>query len=172
MIFLIIPYKSAGYKNQEKILASWKWTQAWQPHSVHYRTVNPLLFIRENISDSRLCKKSHRATVKTLCYTYSGASQLSQVVSAHLPATTLQWWGGIMKHLLLLPALLFLILGCTTTYYHPSKSPQEFDQDRVECEQIVRQSMAAQGIENCWPAVLNKETGRCLETKKGWKRAN
>ncbi|MBS1233346.1 MAG: hypothetical protein H6R42_1000 [Nitrospirae bacterium] len=54
-----------------------------------------------------------------------------------------------MKHLLLLSVLLFLILGCTTTYYHPSKSPQEFDQDRVECEQLVRQSMAAQGIENC-----------------------
>jgi hypothetical protein len=56
---------------------------------------------------------------------------------------------GRMKTLLLLPVLLFLAWGCTTTYGHQTKGPAEFEQDRLECEQIVRQSMAAQGIENC-----------------------
>ena len=56
---------------------------------------------------------------------------------------------GIMKSLLLLPFLLFLVGGCTTTYNHPAKSPMEFDQDRLECEQIARQSLAARGVEDC-----------------------
>jgi len=56
---------------------------------------------------------------------------------------------GIMKSMLLLPFLLFLVGGCTTTYNHPAKSPIEFDQDRLECEQIARQSLAARGVEDC-----------------------
>lgn len=56
---------------------------------------------------------------------------------------------GVMKSLLLLPVLLFLVGGCTTTYTHPAKSPMELEQDRLECEQIAQQSLAARGFENC-----------------------
>jgi len=54
-----------------------------------------------------------------------------------------------MKTLLLVPLVLFLAGGCATTYNHPAKTPAEFEQDRVECEQIARQSLAARGIEDC-----------------------
>jgi hypothetical protein len=42
-----------------------------------------------------------------------------------------------------------LVGGCTTTYIHPAKSPMELEQDRLECEQIAQQSLAARGFENC-----------------------
>jgi hypothetical protein len=54
-----------------------------------------------------------------------------------------------MKSLLLVIILVFLAGGCTTTYNHPSKRPADFEQDRVECEQFARQSLAARGIEDC-----------------------
>lgn len=44
---------------------------------------------------------------------------------------------------------MLLIAGCTTTYNHPTRSAAQFEQDRAECEQIVIQAMAAQGIDNC-----------------------
>ena len=54
-----------------------------------------------------------------------------------------------MKTLLILAILTLLIVGCTTTYNHPTKSASEFEQDRAECEQTVKQAMAAQGIDSC-----------------------
>jgi hypothetical protein len=54
-----------------------------------------------------------------------------------------------MKVLLSVLILLMFAWGCATTYDHPSKSAQAFEQDRLECEQVARQSLAAQGIEDC-----------------------
>jgi hypothetical protein len=54
-----------------------------------------------------------------------------------------------MKILLVATLLTLSIGGCTTTYYHATKGPAEYAQDRVECEQIARQSLAAQGIDDC-----------------------
>jgi len=54
-----------------------------------------------------------------------------------------------MKTLLSVLILLMLVMGCTTVYNHPTKSPQEFEQDRLECEQFAKQSLAARGIDDC-----------------------
>ena len=54
-----------------------------------------------------------------------------------------------MKSFLAVALLALLIVGCTTTYNHTTKSPAQFEQDRAECEQIARQSLAAQGIDDC-----------------------
>jgi len=54
-----------------------------------------------------------------------------------------------MKTLLSVFILVMFLLGCTTVYNHPTKGPQEFEQDRVECEHIARQILAARGIDDC-----------------------
>jgi hypothetical protein len=55
-----------------------------------------------------------------------------------------------MKVFLLTFALLFLTLGCATAnYVHQTKGQAEFEQDKAECEQFARQSLAARGIEDC-----------------------
>lgn len=54
-----------------------------------------------------------------------------------------------MKILVLMLMVMFLVGGCATTYDHPTKSPAAFEQDRLECEQIARQSLAARGIDDC-----------------------
>ncbi|MBP8745872.1 MAG: hypothetical protein KBH86_12205 [Syntrophorhabdus sp.] len=50
-----------------------------------------------------------------------------------------------------LPAfiLLMFVLGCTAVYNHPTKGPQEFEKDRLECEHVARQTLAARGIDDC-----------------------
>jgi hypothetical protein len=57
--------------------------------------------------------------------------------------------GDIMKTLLSVLILLIFLLGCTTVYNHPTKSPQEFEKDRLECEHVAKQILAAQGIDGC-----------------------
>jgi PBP1b-binding outer membrane lipoprotein LpoB len=54
-----------------------------------------------------------------------------------------------MKILLAVALTALVIGGCTTTYYHATKGPADYAQDRAECEQIARQSLAAQGIDDC-----------------------
>jgi PBP1b-binding outer membrane lipoprotein LpoB len=54
-----------------------------------------------------------------------------------------------MKTLLLVTILIFLAAGCATTYTHPTKSPSEFEKDRLECEQVAIKSLAARGVEDC-----------------------
>jgi hypothetical protein len=54
-----------------------------------------------------------------------------------------------MNTLLLVPIIMFLAVGCATTYTHPTKNPLELDQDRLDCEQIAKQSLAARGVEDC-----------------------
>ena len=73
-----------------------------------------------------------------------------------------------MKTFLIACAAVFLA-ACGTTYTHPSKSLQDFDGDKAECEREARKVLAKKGqaVDSC--AVLD-ETKRCLETKKGWVR--
>jgi len=54
-----------------------------------------------------------------------------------------------MKTLLSVLILLMFLLGCTTVYNHPTKSPQEFEKDRLECEHVAREILAARGIDDC-----------------------
>ena len=54
-----------------------------------------------------------------------------------------------MKTLLPVLIVLMLVMGCTTIYNHPTKSPQEFEQDRLECEHVAREILAARGIDDC-----------------------
>jgi uncharacterized protein YceK len=57
--------------------------------------------------------------------------------------------GDTMKTLLPVLIVLMLVMGCTTIYNHPTKSPQEFEKDRVECEHVARQTLASRGIDDC-----------------------
>lgn len=54
-----------------------------------------------------------------------------------------------MKNLWSVLILVIFLLGCTTFYNHPTKSPQEFEKDRLECEHLARQILAARGIDDC-----------------------
>ncbi|MGD9578461.1 MAG: hypothetical protein AB7Y74_09435 [Syntrophorhabdus sp.] len=54
-----------------------------------------------------------------------------------------------MKTLLSVVILLIFLLGCTTVYNHPTKGPQEFEKDRLECEHVAKQILAARGVDNC-----------------------
>jgi hypothetical protein len=47
------------------------------------------------------------------------------------------WW--------LFPAL-FLLGSCATTYTHPTKSLNQFEQDRGACERTARKTLAAKGV--------------------------
>ncbi len=67
----------------------------------------------------------------------------AQSVQRNLPM------GGIMKTLLSVVILLIFLLGCTTVYNHPTKGPQEFEKDRLECEHVAKQILAARGVDNC-----------------------
>jgi outer membrane biogenesis lipoprotein LolB len=67
----------------------------------------------------------------------------------------------------LLASAMLLLAACGTTYTHPTKSLQEFDRDKVLCEQEAKKALAKKGQANDSCAVL-EETKRCLETKKGW----
>jgi hypothetical protein len=69
--------------------------------------------------------------------------------------------------LLLAASLLLWVTACGTTYTHPTKSLQDFDRDKVVCEQEAKKVLAKKGQANDSCAVL-EETKRCLETKKGW----
>ena len=57
--------------------------------------------------------------------------------------------GAIMKTVMPMLILLMFLLGCTTVYNHPTKSPQEFEKDRLECEHVAREILAARGIDDC-----------------------
>jgi len=54
-----------------------------------------------------------------------------------------------MKTLLSVLILLMFVWGCTTTYNHPTKGALEFEPDRLECEHVARQTLAARGIDDC-----------------------
>jgi len=49
------------------------------------------------------------------------------------------------KRWLLFPVLL-LLGGCATTYTHATKSPSQFERDRVECERMAQKKLAAKGV--------------------------
>jgi len=78
---------------------------------------------------------------------------------------------NIMKPLCL-PALLFLLVSCAIMYRHPNKGPRDFEREKEECEVYARKTLAQRGIPDDCAAVVGKETMRCLETRKGWKRTN
>lgn len=67
----------------------------------------------------------------------------AQSVQLNLPM------GDIMKTLLSVLILVMFLLGCTTVYNHPTKGPQEFEKDRLECEHVAKQILAARGIDDC-----------------------
>ncbi len=51
-----------------------------------------------------------------------------------------------MKSTLLALLLLCMLGGCAATYTHPTKSTQDFDRDKQECERIAKKTLVAKGI--------------------------
>lgn len=68
--------------------------------------------------------------------------------------------------------LFFFLGGCAITYTHPTKNSQEFERDRRECEAMAMKNLSSRGIATDCDAVVGKETMKCLETQKGWRRTN
>jgi hypothetical protein len=54
--------------------------------------------------------------------------------------------GAMMKPTVWLLLFLFLLGGCAITYTHPTKSLNDFEKDKRECELIARKTLAAKGI--------------------------
>lgn len=42
--------------------------------------------------------------------------------------------------------ILLLLGGCTTTYMHSTKGPNDFERDKEVCALAARKTLAAQGI--------------------------
>ncbi len=51
-----------------------------------------------------------------------------------------------MTRKLLFCIALLLLVGCTTTYTHPTKTLTQFEQDRTACELAAKKKLAAKGI--------------------------
>ena len=70
-----------------------------------------------------------------------------------------------MKYIVL--AALVVCGGCTTTYYHPTKSEADYQQDMYECETIANQRAADRGLAGNVFAV-DDEKKRCMTVKYGY----
>ena len=73
---------------------------------------------------------------------------------------------------ILLSAVFFCLLTCCTVFQHPTKTQEDLDRERKECEQYV--SSNPDPNQTC-PAdtgccVTCEAVKRCLEEQKGWKR--
>jgi hypothetical protein len=42
--------------------------------------------------------------------------------------------------------LAVLLAACATTYRHPTKTANDFEKDRQECQLIARKALAAKGV--------------------------
>jgi len=70
------------------------------------------------------------------------------------------------KYLLLILCLFFT--GCgPVLYYHPEKSPQQFEKDKYDCEMEAYARSVAKGFPGN-PFIVNEEFHRCLRLKHGW----
>ena len=72
-----------------------------------------------------------------------------------------------MKKLVASILALFFMVGCATTFTHPTKTQADFEQDKYECERIAVQYAADMGAEGN-PLIISEQMSRCLQLKYGW----
>ncbi len=77
-----------------------------------------------------------------------------------------------MKKIILIVGILFLLGGCASgRWTHPTKTAEDFERDKYECEKIAEQSAANWGSQgNIFMMV--REMRRCLELKFGYSWVN
>ncbi len=51
-----------------------------------------------------------------------------------------------MKRTLLLLVLCFFLAGCSMVYTHSTKTGEDFEKDRQECQMYAKNELAAKGI--------------------------
>jgi hypothetical protein len=54
--------------------------------------------------------------------------------------------GERMKRTLSLLLFIFLLEACAITYTHPTKSTNDFERDKQECELIAKKALAVKGV--------------------------
>jgi hypothetical protein len=79
-------------------------------------------------------------------------------------------------YLMMIFVVLSLIgtIGCSSispTWYHPSKSAQDFEQDKYDCKGIAEQRAYNRGGQRYAsnPLIVNSEWRDCMRIKYGWK---
>jgi len=70
----------------------------------------------------------------------------------------------LIKTALIIALMTLGLTGCAAKYTHPTKTTQDFERDRRDCQAIAEKTAAKKGVPVC------EETRDCLETKKGWRR--
>ena len=75
------------------------------------------------------------------------------------------------KIAILIVVFLFLLGGCAPVMFrHPTKSSEDFEKDKYECDIIATQHVRQSGFGGN-PLTIRDEIIRCLTLKFGWVRS-
>ena len=74
-----------------------------------------------------------------------------------------------MKRILLLACLALSFVGCQVMYHHPTKTADDFERDKFDCQTVAEQSAYNVGqAGNFW--WINSRVNQCLQAKHGWRK--
>lgn len=77
------------------------------------------------------------------------------------------------KIIILIAAITISACAAPRSFVHPTKSAQQFEEDKYDCEQQATQYVANRGFSTASfgvdPFMVRDETVRCLKIKKGWR---